>query len=818
MYKNRLIYCVLFVSFIIVLIKDVQLVPIRDFIVNGTSAKLFTGLPSFSDIHAGTLHLPLEYSTTSFATLYPNVQTYTGYSTSSTKKAANFMGMFNIICGGYDYLNIGGGNYESNIVCYSFDHSCSSFFIAPTQAINQSISPYTISNKVSYTSVPPIMFRSSKTPDGVIIPNSYTNNVGLLFPAYLRDAGGSVFMTLININNVSSSGIDFVTNFAIPLAGGTPDISPVVFSDYDLETLNISMSYVHTFTATFSAYNSDCVGINCTIASTLTAQITGYTLLNHYPYAEGLKVPLPVFILSNSTTIVLATAKNGDITLAAGLTVLSTAPIVGCVPDQGTIINWNNTANPYANTVHLYTMCNMFVTNNTIGNSSAVYEIAYTNTTLTFTRQQALPNLYTAVDLQVIGEYGQILTTNDGKGTNPVTTTPGLYSLYDPYNPVYIGYASLSNSISINPNNTVGGGFFSISGDISRNVCPSSSPIYFLTMQMFNGLNMATLNFCGSGDTQYNNLTYCDGPGSCCGDNCTYFASGAPCNITGNSSICTPGFCQSSNANCVSNVTNGTFCGNSTGICYDTSLCYDGFCDPVPFGNGTIKVNETSCQYAFYCDGHGNLIGGGFKPPTTICNIGNLTGCINPSYCLGNSSACPANTNAADFTPCSNVTTCGNYTNVCISQQCLPNPFCNNCTSVYPCANYTEFIGNVCTPFGIKPYGFVCDASQITPSGSCIIPGGFCNGFSTQCIGTTAQKDGTLCSIVVDALCNATGICLSGSCNVQNPCPSSSIITENFMFSTTSYLPSLADILLTSIIIGSFIFIMTIIVIISRFV
>ena len=635
-------------------------VPIRDFIVNGTSAQLIPITSSMTTGNSVNVSIPLTYSTGN-GTLYTGTQLYTGYSFGSVKKVSNYMNIFNIICGTWSYIfgpAFGFQNvYTPGAACYSFDNTCSTFNARDIAPNIESIYRSDLTSMDNYVSIAPRLFYSSKFKDGIIKPCPFTDQYGLfvsigvgLSPSYAQIAW------ITNVKNTASSGLGFVNTQEIalgqPFSSGSIFIPPQTYIDYDVEVNNFTHVYLPITTSIFLAQSISCGGAGC--SSVNNVQISGYFLLNHYSYADGLDIPVPIFVLSNSTMLILATATNGDLTLSSGLNILTAAPIVGCIPDQGTMINWNNTANPYANTVHLYTMCNSVVEANSTAASSAVYEIAYTNTTLTFTRQKALPNLYTAIDLQPIGEYGQILTTTDAQGTNPTSLTPGLYSLYDPYNPVYIGYATLSNSTSINPVNSVNGPFFSIGGDMTRSgVCSSSTKTFYSTSQNFNGMNIATLNFCGGGNSQYNNASYCDGPGVCCGDFCQYVPTGTTCPNT-TFSTCQTGTCQSGNTNCV------------------------------------------------------------------------FTAITNSSLCL-------------------------------------------NCSSLYPCANYTQSISNSCVPFGLKPAGYPCASQMISIGGMCAYGGGFCDGISNQCVNTN-NTDGLPCWISISALCNATGTCLTGSCNIQKPC------------------------------------------------
>lgn len=656
--------------------------------------------------------------------------------------------MFYMICGTFDYLtNVFGP--ASDWICYSFPSSCDTFAILADTRAQPPLQP-----NIQYMSIAPRILQTSKTSNGVIPLDGQV--IPLIPYGYISGGTGTSQMSFFSVKNTSSSGISFQYASVSGVFSQVINVFATIYpySDFDDGTPTTFYSYGYYASSTtlihseyFICPKSYSSSITCT---TGFVAISGYFLLNHYAYAEGLAITLPIFILTNTTHIILATVRSGDLSLGSGLSVMTAAPIVGCTPDRGTMINWNNLANPYPNTVHLYTMCNFVVLANSTAASGAVYEIAVSGSSLSFSRWQALPNLYTAVDLEVIGEYGQILTTNDKKTSPPQTDTPGLYSLYDPYNPVYLGYATLS--AAQNPNNTVDTRFFSIAGDMSSGVCSNTNISWYNSNQMYNGLDLMTLTFCGSGNSLYNNATYCDGPGACCTDNCQYLPTNTSCPTTNMTNICSSGYCVTGDVNCVG--------ANAT--------------------NGTIIQNATICETAFYCDGAGHLVNGTYLSNTTLCNSGNVTYCVEPSYCTGSTSSCPANTNVP------NGTFCGTYLGICHT-----NSTCSGgvCVPGTPLAN-----GTVITPATNCTTAYYCDGAGNLVNGT-FLPNGTIIANATGCLQTPSYCDGAG-NIVQGILQPSSHQCSAGNvsaclgavnCTGSSPtCPPNPVLPNNTPCSNTS--------------------------------
>ena len=443
-------------------------------------------------------------------------------------------------------------------------------------------------------------------------------------------------------------------------------------------------------------------------------------------------------------------------------------------------------------TGYLYTICfTDFNTGNNQSTLSTIYQVNLTN--YHFIRSKVAPYAWNYRNV-FIGVNHQLMTamSNAASGAGANFTTPLLYCIADPYNPVFVTQPTLQPSV-VAPN-------LALTYRIAANAADSHCfPTTYFTVQTtslsdFGGF----FDYCGS--AVFNNATECNtattGSG-CCAQNCVPQSVGSICL---NSTLCTNSSVCSSNGTCtVVNLSNTTTCGNGT-TCGNAPLCNGaGTCNAgVPFVINTTCANSTSCINAAVCNGTSLICPNATnKANTTTCGNGTSCGnaplcnglgscnagvafannticansslCVNSAVCNGTGLICPNATNKVNTTTCGNSTSCGNAPLCDGSGSCnAAVPFANNtiCTNATDCMNAAVCNGTglICPAVTNQPNGTFCgtNATECKSHDFCI------NGF---CSNTTTFYNNTVPCGQNVSICQAISFCpgISGTCNQTAP-------------------------------------------------
>jgi hypothetical protein len=282
------------------------------------------------------------------------------------------------------------------------------------------------------------------------------------------------------------------------------------------------------------------------------------------------------------------------------------------------------------------------------------------------------------------------------------------------------------------------------------------------------------------------------GDGTSCGNNqvckggqCGACTAGATCNPGGNPCQTGTASCASGTTTCanVSNVTNGTSCGNNL-------VCSNGSCVPCtaaaachPNGNA-CQDGTTSCSTGqAVCNFTGNVNNGTGCGNNQVCYQGSCGACMsgvacNPggNSCQNGTTSCGSGQQTCTFTSnVNNGTSCGNnqvcYQGNCVA--CTANAACNPSGNV--CQNGTTSCStgqSVCGFTGNVGNGTGCGTNQVCYQGNCAActanaacnpNGNVCQDGSTSC-STGQSVCGFTGNVGNGTGCGTNKVCYQGNC------------------------------------------------------
>ena len=294
-------------------------------------------------------------------------------------------------------------------------------------------------------------------------------------------------------------------------------------------------------------------------------------------------------------------------------------------------------------TGYLYTVCFEFYNaGNNQTTRSAIFQVDLTN--YHFIRSKAAPyvwnyrNTFIGINHQMMSAF-----SNNPNGSPGALnfTTPLLYCIADPYNPVFLNSPLIVAGLNYNVPTSTASGAYRIAANPADSGC---FPSTFFTVQQQSLSDFGVfLDFCGSG--VFNDATDCNTAttgSTCCAQNCTPVNVGGTCF---NATLCANATVCSATGTCpTAYLSNTTSCGSATS-CGAAPMC-DGLGDcnsSVPFVNNTVCANATSCMLQTVCNGSSLLCPTqNPKANTTVCGIG-TTDCVATSFCNGFNDTCNQN-------------------------------------------------------------------------------------------------------------------------------------------------------------------------------